>query len=335
MANDVFRVDLPDEYRKAGPSDLIELQPVPGCNPLFLQKWIVETLVYGIVHHEFIHLSGPTGSAKSSLLEALYLKPENFNGICAGLGFPVRPLQLFPVEMAIFESPGELYQRRALKNGSTYDEKSRLVEALETAAAAREKVYSLIWLREMGRVHSASVQGGLLNLMSRGDIILPDGERINGLEIAWVADSNYQAEKDATHTLVTLDDALKRRFTVNLTLDYLGAEDEIQVLRHILGEESQQKLEVILKVVQMGHAIRRQRAEGGLLSVPPPTIYGYLSFLRMAQILPAMSLQQVAQATLLGNACFEDQKQLYGIFNEVFGLKGGDENSPGMGGDLF
>ena len=51
-----------------------------------------------------------------------------------------------------------------------------------------------------------------------------------------MADSNYQAETDSVHTLVTLDDALKRRFSINLTLDYLTPEQEVEVLQHILTE---------------------------------------------------------------------------------------------------
>jgi energy-coupling factor transporter ATP-binding protein EcfA2 len=239
MAIGIYRVHMPDEYRKAGPTDLVELLPPPGGNPLFFPKSIVEVLVYGIVRHEFIHLSGPTGSAKSSLLEALHLVPENFSGICTALGYEVRPLRIYPIEMATFEAPGELYQRRALKDGTTYDEKSRLVLSLEEANRCRGRQYPLIWLREIGRVHSSSVQGGLLNLMTKSDIVLPDGTRIDGHGISWVADSNYQAEHDSTHTLVTLDDALKRRFSINLALNYLTAEEEVQVLHQILKEEQE------------------------------------------------------------------------------------------------
>ena len=136
MTNAVYQVTKAGEYRKAGPTDLIALLPVPGGNPLFLPKWLLEILVYGIVHQEVIHLSGPTGSAKSSLIEALYRVPANFRGLCEGLGFRHQPLQLYPIEMATYEAPGELYQRRALKDGTTYDEKSRLVKALEQAARA-------------------------------------------------------------------------------------------------------------------------------------------------------------------------------------------------------
>jgi hypothetical protein len=236
MGTFIFRVSKPGEYRKAGPNDLIELRPVPGQNPLFLPKWFLEVLVYAIANHEIIHVSGPTGSAKSSVIEALHLVPENFQTICTGLGFRPLPIKLYPIEMATFEAPGDLYQRRSLQGGTTFDEPSRLVQALENASQANGKVYPLVWLREMGRVHSSSVQGGLLNLMSKYDILLPDGRRLNGSKVSWVADSNYQAEGDSTHTLVTLDDALKRRFTINLTLDYLDPLQEIQVLHHVIKE---------------------------------------------------------------------------------------------------
>jgi hypothetical protein len=340
MATQVFRIQRPDEYRKAGPTDLIELLPAPGSHALFIMKWLLETLAYAVVHAEFIHLSGPTGTAKSSLLEALYLVPENFRALCAALGFRPLPLKLYPIEMATYETPGELYQRRSLANGTTYDEKSKLVAALEDATEKKGVCYPLIWLREMGRVHSSSVQGGLLNLVTKGEVPLPDGTSINGQGIAWVADSNYQAEQDSTHTLVTFDDALKRRFCVNLTLDYLSAEQEIQVLRHILLEERGQKAKrlnapLTQKVVHLGTVIRRHRGEGNLQSVPPPTIWGYLAFLRMAKALPHLSIHQVAMATLLGNASLEDRKQVAGVFNEVFGLQHADAEDQTLGVNLF
>ena len=223
MASSVFQINRQAEYRKAGPEDLIEMLPVPGGHPLFILKKILEILVCGIINHEFIHLSGPTGTAKSSLLEALHRVPKNFHIICRSLGFPLLPIKIYPIEMATYETPGELYQRRALKNGTTYDEKSMLVQAMENASRFKDKCYPVIWLREMGRVHTSSVQGGLLDLMTKDDIVFYDGTRINGQGIAWVADSNYQAEEDSTHTLVTFDDALKRRFFFkNLSNSYPG-----------------------------------------------------------------------------------------------------------------
>jgi hypothetical protein len=232
-----FKIDDPGRLAKAGPQDLIRMNPAPGANPLFLPKWLLDMLVYGIVHHEFIHLSGPSGSSKTSLLEALHLKPANFESLCNCLGLEPRPLQVFPIEMVTFESPGELYFRRALRGGLTYDEPSVLVDCLRQACAKAPDCYPLIWLREIGRVHSTMVQGGLLNLMCKGEVILPGGERLDCSRVGWVADSNYQAEDSSMHTLVPLDDALKRRFTINLTLDYLSPSQEVDVLNQLMLEE--------------------------------------------------------------------------------------------------
>ena len=93
--------------------------------------------------------------------------------------------------------------------------------------------------------------------------------------------------------------------------------------------------DLIVKVVELGNVIRRHRSEGNLQSVPPPTIYGYLAFLRMAQVLPHLSLQQVALATLLGNASIEDRKHVASVFTEVFGLQAAQEDDLAMGGNLF
>lgn len=333
----VFHIHKPDEYRKAGPTDLLALLPTPGSTPLFLMKWTVEALVYGIVQHEFIHLSGPTGSAKSSLLEALYQVPENFRAVCEFLGYPVLPLRLYPVEMATYETPGELYQRRSLKDGTTFDEMSRLVQALEDAGQHADDSYPLVWLREMGRVHSSSVQGGLLDLMTRNDVLLPDGCRISGQGIAWVADSNYQAEQDSNHTLVALDDALRRRFSMNLTLDYLSAEQEMQIVYLLCSEMGihSPDRDLVSKVVKLGQLVRHQRLEGNLQSLVPPTIYGYLAFLRMAHALPHLNVQQVAMATLLGNAGMEDRKPASSVFQEAFGLQQEMDEETVIGGNLF
>lgn len=334
----VYRAHFPAEYQKAGATDLIELLPAPGSNPLFIQKEVLETLVSGIAQRELIHLSGPTGSAKSSLIEALALVPENFLAISSALGLPRLPLKLYPVEMCTFEAPGELYQRRAIKNGTTYDEPSLLVKALQEAVQIKDG-FPVIWLREMGRVHSSSVQGGLLNLMTKGDIILPDGRRLNGQPVAWIADSNYQAEGDATHTLVTFDDALKRRFTINLSLTYLSAEQELHVLQQLIaqtpGLKSKIAPEVPSSIVKLGQEIRLQRAEGNLQSLVPPTIYGYLAFLRRAAATPHFSPLQVAEATLLGNASREDKKLSSTLCKKVFGFDTTDDDDNPTMNNLF
>ncbi len=346
MTTQVYRIDKPAEMRRAGSMDLVRMLPVPGGHSLFLPRWLLDAITYAIVGGEFIHLSGPTGTAKSSFLEALYREPRNFLSHCALLGYPEREIEMYTIEMATFESPGELYQRRALREGTTYDEPSPLIQALEEAAVARQDRYALIWLREMGRVHSASVQGGLLNLMYRGEIRRPDGSSIDGMGISWVADSNYQAENDSTHTLVVLDDALKRRLAVNLTMDYLSTDQEVQVLGHLVDEPGVLELtgegkrnegndELIEVAVRLGHLVRKQRGQGNLQSIAPPTIYGYLTFIRMAMALPHLHVKHVAQMTLLGNASVEDRKVLGGVFSEVFGWQTGPGGDPAKGVGLI
>jgi len=336
MAKKIYKITRIRQLNSAGPEDIVELLPAPGATPLFLKKIFLDVLAYGISQNEFIHLSGPTGSAKSSVLEALAV-PKNYRSLCKANNLDHdRPLRIYPIEMATFESPAELYQRRSLKNGSTYDEPSTLVVALQHASKNRDKQQALIWLREMGRVHSASVQGGLLNLMSKTDIRLPDGSCIDGTGIAWVADSNYQADSDATHTLVTLDDALKRRFSINLTLGYLPEEQEEQVLLYLLDSEAREDVrDLIPGIVRLGNEIREQKMEGNLQSVTPPTIYGYLALLRLQQKMPGTSLQDAVKATLLGNASQEDSAQAQVLFNRIFGLQSemdlDDDNA--MGGD--
>jgi MoxR-like ATPase len=337
MSENIFRIDKASEYARASLDDLIQLKPVEECTSIILPKWQIEALFYAIVYGEFIHISGPTGAAKTSLIEALCLVPDNFKCLCKALGVPVKPLRLYPIDMVSFDTPGELLARRALSEGSTYDEDSLLVKALREAHAEREEAYTAIWLCEIGRVHSASIQGGLLNLMTRNDIHLPGGDRIPGSGIAWVADSNYQAENDSTHTLVTFDDALKRRFTVNLTLEYPSGSQEMLILKRLrsLGQIPEVGDDLVRKVVRLGQDIRERKSHGELQSVAPPTIYGYESFLRMAHTLGHLNLRQVAMATMLGNASPADTKGLTVLFSGVFALKSEDTDEASTGGAVL
>jgi len=332
----VYRIDQLLNFKKAGKTDLIGLRAARGGHPIYVEKGLLEILVVAIVDGHFIHLSGPTGTAKTSLLEALRAVPENFKQSCAMLGVPVKPLQVFAIPMVGFESPGELYARRALADGNTYDEESQLVQALKAAAAVRKTHYPLIWTREMGRVHTASVQGGLLDLMSQGNILLGARAQLSGAGIAWIADSNYVAEQDSTYTLVPFDEALKRRYSVNITLRYLSEDQEVEVLRHLVaGNPLLRGIEdaLIGQVVRLGQHLRQERAQGNLASLAPPTIYGYLTFLRMAKVLPHLPLYDLALTTLLGNASGEDEKLLPGVFGRAFGLRVVDDTEPAdMGG---
>jgi MoxR-like ATPase len=322
MADRFYRVEKSGDWKKAGGTDLIRLQGVGGKNAIFIAKHQLEAIVRALCDAEFIHLSGPTGSAKTSLLDALEAD-SNFLPICGYLGFAQKSLRLFRVPMVCFETPGELIQRRSIRDGATYDEDSILVAALRGAAEVAGECYAVVWVREAGRVHSSAVQGGLLDLMNKGDIHLPDGSVVDGSPIGWITDSNYQAEADARHALTLADDAWKRRHGVNITLDHLPPEQQVIVLQDIAGDGSDPHL--IEQVVQLSEAIRSQRAEGRMQSVVPPTLYGCLALLRHAEALPHHPIEDVVRATLLGNASSEDDKDVTGLVSRAFGLHVDDE----------
>ena len=331
------RLWVKNEFADAGPNEPVEMLPAPGNMPMAPQKRVLEVLGQGIANGEFIHLHGETGTGKTGLLEALALVPENWKALCDALRLEHRPLKVFPIEMVNYETPGELYTQRAIRDGHTYDEESALIAALREAVASMGTFMPLIWLREMGRVHSTSVQGGLLNLITRGMIRLPDGQFISGAGIAWVADSNYNVEDTATHTLVTLDDALARRATVNIPFNYLLPEEETRIIQNLANEGHLPQLDeaLVLKVVDLGKAIRAQRRQGNVLSVAPPTLYSYFAFLRLAHALPNLSIQEVANVTLIGSASPSDRERLAGVFSEVFGLRKQRQPDAVMGGDVL
>jgi hypothetical protein len=329
---DVFRVGDPEDYRRAALDDLVELHPAPHTNPLILPKRVLEALAYGIATSQCIHVSAGTGAGKTALIVAL-AQPENFAPICDALGLPVRPVRLFPIQTHTFETPGEFFFRRALhaEGGGTYDEDSQLVRALFEANDVKATAYSVIWLREIGRVHTASVQGGLLDLITPSEIILHDGRSIGADHIAWIADSNYQAETEATHTLVTLDDALRRRLTINVCPSLTGEQEAIVLRRLAPATVSDDR---VSQVVRLGLEIRMRKSEGGLQSITPPTIAGYLGLLKMGAALTHFTIEELAKVTLLGGATSEDAEELPDLYQTVFGLKIPSESSA-MGGALF
>jgi hypothetical protein len=91
---------------------------------------------------------------------------------------------------------------------------------------------------------------------------------------------------------------------------------------------------LLKKVVTLGTTIRKCQDDGNLTSLAPPTVYGYLNFIRLSKKMPQLSLPQVANLTLLGNASSEDD--VSAVLNEVFGIRDKpDDDDPTMGGDLF
>jgi MoxR-like ATPase len=316
----VFQLTKQSEYRKAGPDDLIRLEPLKDAHPLCLPKNIIEDFVRGIVDHEFIHLSGPTGTAKTAMTEAMCAVPINFETICREMGFDVKPIRLHSIPMVVFESPGELWVRRELVEGSTRTEPSIVIMALTEAEQKRQEAYHVVWFRELGRTLSPAVQSGLLDLTGK-NVTFPDptaDRNIDTSGVTFLFDSNYLSPD--THVLTPFDDALRRRPTMTIVLDYLPAEQEEAVLEYVSNYQKRPlDREVIRQVVMLGQLIRRDRSQGQLQSVAPPTIHNFLAFLRQHQAMPQRSLTDVALKTLAA-ASPEDRGQMMSLCAHAFGV---------------
>lgn len=320
---------------RAGTRDLVALHPLPGNPPIIKELWVLEVLGAGIIAGEFIHIHGETGTAKNALVEALTNVPENWEALCRHLNARYLPLKVYPVEMAVFETISELHFRRALSDGKTYDEPSCIVQSIREASTLVGAAYPVLWLRELGRTPTASVQGGLLNLMTKGLVRLNNNEMITGAGIAWLADSNYHTDDSSVHVLVVEDDALNRRWSLNLTFDYLTPEQDMEILRFHKQQGYLPDIddELIAQVVNLGEKIREQRKKGALASLAPPTLYGYAAFLRAMHRHPRFTKQEVAEATLAGSATAKDRDDVRGLFAEVFGVNHNNRTTGrGVGG---
>ncbi|MFZ2960947.1 MAG: hypothetical protein WA705_29050 [Candidatus Ozemobacteraceae bacterium] len=352
----VFRIEDKRERDAAGSGDLLRLLPVKrnrqrhavgipvpvaennltgpiplnDPNSVFVAKDILQCLVDGVASYNIIHFSGPTGTAKSSSLEALFLVPKNFLAILETIPYPhlQQPVKMFPVEMAAFESTADTYSRRSIKEGTTLDEDSVLVKAMVEASRLGDRFYPVIWIREMGRCNHGSIQGGLLNLIYKGIVILNDGREIDTSRMAFIFDSNYSAEKDGSYNLVRLDTALNRRAQIQLKMDHPSLEHELAILEFICRDYGWSVPEALLeKVVKMGEMIRKSKGEGNLPSLVPPSIYGYLSMVQRVIHLPHLSWARCAQMTLLGNPQTDDLPQVAIILQQVFGIKAGTKET--------
>ena len=321
---------------RAGARDLVALHPLVGNPPIIKELGALEVIAGGIVDGELIHIHGETGTGKNAIIEAITCVPENWKALCEHLDVEALPLKVYPIEMAVFETISEIYYRRALREGQTYDEPSAIVLAMREAARLIGKAYPLIWLREIGRVPTASIQGGLLNLMTKGMARLSNDEMVSGMGIAWIADSNYHTDDVATHVLVTQDDALNRRWTVNMAFDYMTPEQEIEILKFHMRQGYIPEVEdaLVFKVVELGHAIRRHRSQGALSSLAPPSIYGFSAFLRAAHRHPRFSIQEVVENTLLGAASMKDREEARGLFSDVFGIRNTQTDASAAVGEI-
>ena len=312
----------PEEYRNAGPEDLVRLDPLDGCVAPIIERQKLDLLVRGIVRGGCIHVSGETGTAKTLTIRTLLLNPRNFHDVCEALGYPRKDLEVYACSVGRFDGPAELTFRRAIKDGTTYDEDSLLIEALKSEDGLSGKRYAVVLLPELGRTHSEMVQGALVELINR--VVLLESERrlLHVEHVAWVADSDYAASSGgAAFSLVTLDEALRRRFSTSIDMGHPSQEQECAILRTLVPEAPPGD---VAAVVRLGAEVRSSRRDGALLSVPPPTLYGYEEFLRARLDLPHLPADVVAFATLFGHCSADDRPLAADLLARTHGV-GSDE----------
>ncbi len=314
------------EYRAAGPYDLIKLIPPEGNHSIYMHKYILELIIFGICsstktrNKKSIHMSGPTGTGKSSLIEALTEQPENFKRLCEYKNYEYKPPLVYEIEMVKFDTPGECHERTKIRDRNTVEVESEILAALRDSMEKHKEYYPIVYLMEMGRVHSASIQGGLLNIVGKPHVKSTDKAKIPTGNVCFIADSNYQAAGEGTYTLVTFDPALKRRFDINLSIPYFTEEDEVHVLYDLVCDtiDKDPDLELIRNIIKLGQMIRQYKAEGNMQSVTEPNPKGYLTCYETIRALPGIGINLAITNTMLGNAATDDVKLVDSSIQNVF-----------------
>jgi hypothetical protein len=320
MKTKIYDIRDKEEYRAAMPFDMIKLIPAIGNHSHYKYKYALDIMTFGICHQKSIHLSGPTGAGKSSLIEAITEEPENFRLLCEYSGYEFKPPLLYEIEMVKFDTPGECHERTVIKNRDTVDVPSAIIEALLDAQKKRKDHYPIVYFMEMGRVHTASIQGGLLNIVGKPFVKALDNQKIPTGNVCFIADSNYQAAGDATYTLVTFDEALKRRFDINLSIPHFPEENQVHIMHDLVNEtlDKTPDVELIKNIVRLGQMIRQYKAEGNLVSVTEPNPKGCLTCYEMIKALPGIGINLAITNSMLGNAASDDLKLVDTSIQTVF-----------------
>lgn len=339
MSKRIYPLSKPTMYAKAGPNDLIEMIPKQGWHSIYLSKNKLETIVESLLSADVIHISGETGVGKTNLIQTLQEVPQNIELVCRSMNWKYVPVVIFPIDTVKKETPGDWIERRSLDASTTYDEDSDLVKFLVEADQFRDQRKSFAWIREIGRSTSSNIAGGLLDIITKGNILLSNGRKINGDGIGWILDSNYVSASDGTGTynLVTMDDALKSRPEANITIPRLPAEDEALVLAHIVREKLHMipDMEIIAKIIDLGNQIRAQKEAGNLQSLSVPTLRSYKALYRKEKRLPHHGFRLNAEHTIMGNASKEDLNRCNVLVNQILGFNQDNEEGSVINNSLF
>lgn len=276
-----------------------------------------------------LHISGGSGTGKTSLLFALTEVPENWQRLCNYNKIPEKPLKVFRLPAFNFDSPNEIWHRRAINEAGTYDEKQPLIEFLEEAMAYPEQAYYAVHIMEIGRM-KPSIQHALVHILHNGEIVNP----LTGISIgkaagiAFIADSNYAAADRHHFFLAEKDTALFNRMNeTGIIIDHLNQQEEAMILKNIKGSIGAAAVpdEIVDQITRLGYLIREeQNANGSLQSVSPVSMRQYIAFLRKAAR-SELPPEDLVDMTLFALAAHEDQSVINELKSIVFGIERGYE----------
>ena len=221
-------VNSKSKWKRAADDDLIAL--TTGSGPFYVKKEILESMVHGVRDREVIHLSGGTGTGKSTLGNIL---PRNWRSLCVNMGIDYQALKVFTIPLVHYQGPDELFTRRAIAENRTLDEDQPPLKAAKEAMSLNKDHDIIMWFQELGRTHT-SVQHALVTSFLNDQVYDHHGQNLGNLNACILMDSNYQDREGGNYLLHDLDGALQSRFTLQLTLGYLEMQREKEILRKMI-----------------------------------------------------------------------------------------------------
>jgi len=307
------------EFEKASSGCVVRLRPITdGMHPFYADFDLLIVAGDALASRAPLHLSGPSGTGKSHLLNSLLFGPrENITRVWDAIDVPRwSTVVCHRIFVSMLETPGEVWYRTEISNFNTEEHPQRILEILSEASSHPETLH-VIWLVESGRGIQECVQGAFLEIVGQTVIREPHGRAFAADNIAFVTDSNHAANESGEFAIWDLDQAYGRRWTRRVTVAGLTAEQEAMVLRELCPVATDQQ---IAQVVRLAMLIREKHGEGSLRSILPPTIDAELDLLGCMRRLP-VSTRSLAFYTLLGHLSGRDRDEAETTFAEAFGVQ--------------
>jgi hypothetical protein len=307
------------DFTQASSGSVVRLLPYSNySHPFYVDYDLATIAIDALCTRSPLHLSGPSGTGKSHLLNSLLYGPrDNINKISECLDLPrwVR-IKCHRIYVSMFETPGEIWYRVEVNNFSTEERPQKMLEIFEEASAD-SKTLHVVWLVESGRGITESVQGAFLEIIGQDTIREPRGQTFETTNIAFVTDSNHAANESGEFAIWDLDQAYGRRWSCRVTLEGLTSEQEAMVLRELAPQATDQQIK---QVIALAMGIRQKQNEGTLLSIMPPTIDTELYLLSCMRRLP-VSTRFLVFNTLMGHCSRRDRDEAETVFVEAFGVR--------------